>query len=76
MLVHNGDGSVVEYTTSDVNYVSFATSQIEATTDGKIINGHKFVDLGLPSGLLWAENNVGAETAADYGCYLVLPLNA
>lgn len=69
MLVHNGDGSVVEYTTSDVNYVSFATTQIEETTDGKIINGHKLVDLGLPSGLLWAETNVGAETAADYGCY-------
>ncbi len=25
-----------------------------------VINGHRFVDLGLPSGLLWAENNVGA----------------
>lgn len=34
-----------------------------------IINGHKFIDLGLPSGLLWAETNVGAETAADYGDY-------
>ena len=35
----------------------------------KIINGHKFVDLGLPSGLLWAETNIGAETAADDGNY-------
>ena len=34
-----------------------------------IINEHKFVDLGLPSGLLWAETNIGAETAADGGCY-------
>ena len=34
-----------------------------------IINGHKFIDLGLPSGLLWAETNVGAETATDYGNY-------
>lgn len=33
------------------------------------INGHVFVDLGLPSGLLWAATNVGAETAADGGCY-------
>ncbi len=34
-----------------------------------IINGHKFVDLGLPSGLLWSACNVGAATAADDGDY-------
>ena len=33
------------------------------------INGHPFVDLGLPSGLLWAKTNIGAEVAADYGDY-------
>lgn len=31
------------------------------------INGHKFVDLGLPSGLLWADRNVGADSPYDYG---------
>ncbi len=31
------------------------------------INGHRFVDLGLPSGLLWAETNIGAKTATDDG---------
>ena len=43
------------------------------TTYGKkstyYINGHKFVDLGLPSGLLWAKTNIGAATAADVGNY-------
>ena len=34
-----------------------------------VINGHKFVDLGLPSGLLWAETNVGATSATDDGDY-------
>ena len=34
-----------------------------------VINGHKFVDLGLPSGLLWAEANVDAKTAYDDGGY-------
>ena len=29
--------------------------------------GHNYVDLGLPSGTLWATCNVGAETATDYG---------
>lgn len=36
--------------------------------DGKI-NNHKYVDLGLPSGLKWATCNVGASTPTDYGDY-------
>lgn len=32
-------------------------------------HGHKFVDLGLSSGIFWAETNVGADTSADYGEY-------
>ena len=31
------------------------------------INGHEYVDLGLPSGLLWATCNVGADKPEDYG---------
>lgn len=30
---------------------------------------YKFVDLGLPSGTLWAERNVGASSPEDYGFY-------
>lgn len=33
------------------------------------INGHEYVDLGLPSGLKWATCNVGADTPEDYGDY-------
>ncbi|MBR5918801.1 MAG: leucine-rich repeat domain-containing protein, partial [Prevotella sp.] len=33
------------------------------------INGHEYVDLGLPSGTLWATCNVGAEKPEDYGLY-------
>ena len=32
-------------------------------------NGHKYVDLGLPSGLKWATCNVGATTPEEYGDY-------
>ena len=32
-------------------------------------NGHAYVDLGLPSGLLWATCNVGASAPEDYGDY-------
>lgn len=35
-----------------------------------LINGHEYVDLGLPSGNLWATCNVGAERPEDYGHYL------
>lgn len=33
------------------------------------INGYKWVDLGLPSGLKWATCNVGASSPEDYGNY-------
>ena len=32
-------------------------------------NGFNFVDLGLPSGTLWATANVGASKPSDYGLY-------
>lgn len=31
------------------------------------IDGHEYVDLGLPSGTLWATCNVGASSPKDYG---------
>lgn len=33
------------------------------------LNGHEYVDLGLPSGTLWASCNIGAEHPEDYGSY-------
>jgi len=33
------------------------------------INGHEFVDLGLPSNIKWATVNVGASSPEDYGDY-------
>lgn len=32
-------------------------------------NGHEYVDLGLPSGTLWANMNVGANSETDNGLY-------
>ena len=48
------------------------TPDTEADTipdDEKAINGNQWVDLGLPSGLKWATQNVGAYTANDVGNY-------
>ncbi|MCQ2226427.1 MAG: hypothetical protein MJZ01_00785 [Bacteroidales bacterium] len=33
-------------------------------------NGHVAVDLGLPSGKLWAECNIGADAPESYGSYI------
>ncbi len=33
------------------------------------IDGHEYVDLGLPSGLKWATMNIGAKKMTDYGDY-------
>jgi hypothetical protein len=41
-------------------------NQQSFTTD---VGEHAYVDLGLPSGLLWATCNLGAETPEDYGDY-------
>ena len=36
----------------------------------QLINGHEYVDLGLPSGNLWSVMNYGANNETDYGCYV------
>lgn len=51
----------------DPNVYSITTLGTKPTYT--IVNGHKFVDLGLPSGLLWARNNVGASTPYADGDY-------
>ena len=38
-------------------------------TKSGTINGHEYVDLGLPSGLKWATCNIGASSAEEYGDY-------
>lgn len=43
----------------DNNRVDFGNSTADVT----------WVDLGLPSGLLWADRNVGADSPEDYGNY-------
>lgn len=43
-------------------------SGTQSTVSGSL-NGHDYVDLGLPSGTLWATCNVGATTPEGYGNY-------
>lgn len=53
---------------NEVYYSSGRSVNTPKATD-VFINGHKFVDLGLPSGLLWAECNVGASSESEAGDY-------
>ena len=52
---------------SDMEYYPLAWEDYEEETN--TINGHEYVDLGLPSGLLWATCNVGANSPEEYGNY-------
>lgn len=49
----------------DIQQITTPGTQVPFT----VVNGHKFVDLGLPSGTLWATCNIGARVTGDYGNY-------
>ena len=54
-----------------VTAVAYDNTSIKATCVVTVLdaNGHAYVDLGLPSGTLWATMNVGASFPADWGGY-------
>ena len=54
MVVRTDDGKVVKYKVSQVECVMFEED---------------FVDLGLPSGTLWAKYNLGAESPEQFGYF-------
>ena len=70
MKVWKGGIVTAEYNDADVDSVTLEATNKQDLGGGEyLINGHKFVDLDLPSGLLWAETNIGAETITDHGDY-------
>lgn len=54
--------------TSSATYTAYFTYGGGGSGNGNA-NGHAYVDLGLPSGKLWATCNVGATTPEGYGNY-------
>lgn len=65
MFIYGTDGTkLISLAVSEIDSVTFTESKGGGETET-----HKYVDLGLPSGLLWAECNVGAETASADGYY-------
>ena len=68
-----GDGNQtsdlnINYETPCLMYDEWYSSKEDAIRNS-IHNGHVYVDLGLPSGLLWATCNVGADSPEDNGDY-------
>ena len=55
IILHLSDKQKLEYELSKLDSITFAV--------------HEWVDLGLPSGTLWATCNVGAESPEEYGEY-------
>jgi hypothetical protein len=51
------------------NAKDFTTEENGGGGGNGTYNGHAYVDLGLPSGTLWATCNVGATTPEGYGDY-------
>ena len=44
-------------------------SASNANNDNKVLGGHEYVDLALPSGTLWAKFNIGAQNEKDPGSF-------
>lgn len=69
LRIYKKNGDVLKIATSDIVSITFSNPQIKLEDGIYIVDGHRFVDLGLPSGLLWAETNIGAAKGADCGVF-------
>ena len=56
------DGKYVQRSLSEVDSITFSLPESPEKE-------YKYVDLGLPSGTLWADRNVGADSPEAYGDY-------
>ena len=60
-----------QYTVNSISSdISVIATFVEASEPKPQIDGHEYVDLGLPSGKLWATMNYGASQPEDYGSYV------
>ncbi len=75
MQVKTNDGKIVKFDVEDVTEVDFMTEEIIPSDTTPVIPSdtsssiHSYIDLGLPSGTLWATYNVGATKPEQYGDY-------
>ena len=69
--LHMNNGVVVNYNSSEVDYIDFSENSSSPVSYTSCPDGNHphLIDLGLPSGTKWACCNVGAEKPVDYGGY-------
>ncbi len=67
LKINKGTDVVYEIPLADFDSITFDTRESE--DERTYHNNHEYVDLGLPSGTLWATCNVGATNPEDYGDY-------
>ena len=60
VVIHFADNHKMKYTIAKIDSITF---------EDPVMGNFDYVDLGLPSGTLWAECNVGAETPEGFGTY-------
>lgn len=48
---------------------TIAVTVIDPSAPVPMVDGYEYVDLGLPSGTLWATTNIGAASPEQYGLY-------
>lgn len=65
MRIEFEGGKQVDYPVSTITSIKWFTSD-----QGTSISGAQAVNLGLPSGTLWASCNYGASSPEDYGYYI------
>ncbi len=56
---------------SNIKRASLKYDELHKNGGYMLVNGIKYIDLGLPSGNLWATTNVGATLPADYGNFYI-----
>ncbi|MBR5036429.1 MAG: Ig-like domain-containing protein [Prevotella sp.] len=67
--VRNGRVDAYGYGTAIITCEAADGSGVKATCTVCIVDPTTYVDLGLPSGTLWATCNIGASSPEDYGDY-------
>lgn len=61
------DGQRIRVSSNMTLWAQWEKAQIPG--ENNQLNGHDYVDLGLPSGTLWATCNIGASSPESYGGY-------